>query len=138
MSPATRSHAERPVLFAGAGSALYSRAAFLDAGGFDEDFFAYLEDVDLGWRLNLFGGTVVLAPQAVTYRRSGEASARGSSAQQLRLVERNALSMIYKNYEAATLERIFPAAVALPAAARHDAVRNRQPEARALGRAPWT
>ena len=110
---ATRSCDERPVLFPGGGSALYSRTAVLDAGAFDEDFFAYLEDADLGWRLNLFGGTVVLAPQAVTYRRSGAASAPRSSAQQLRLVERNALSMIYKNYEAATLERIFPAAVAL-------------------------
>jgi GT2 family glycosyltransferase len=108
--PATRSHDERPLLFACAGSALYSRAALQAAGGFDEDFFACLEDVDLGWRLNLAGGRVVLAPKAVTYQRS---AAKSSVAQQLRLVERNALSMIYKNYEAATLERVLPAAIAL-------------------------
>ena len=59
-----------------AGSALFSRAAFLDAGGFDEDFFAYFEDVDLGWRLNLFGERVVLAPRAVTYHRLHGTSSR--------------------------------------------------------------
>jgi GT2 family glycosyltransferase len=110
---ANRSDEERRLLFACAGSALYSRAALLEAGGFDEDFFECLEDADLGWRLNLFGGNVVLAPKAVTYQRSSETSTQRSVTQQLRLVERNALSMIYKNYEAATLERVLPAAIAL-------------------------
>ena len=41
------------MLFACGGSMIVDRAAFLDAGGFDETFFAYFEDVDLGWRLNL-------------------------------------------------------------------------------------
>ena len=40
-------------------------------------------------------------------------SSRWAFAQRLRLLERNALAMIYKNYEAATLERVFPAAIAL-------------------------
>ena len=62
--PATRSYEERPLLSACAGSALFARTAFIDAGGFDEDFFAYFEDVDLGWRLNLFGERVVFAPAA--------------------------------------------------------------------------
>ena len=116
--PATRSDDERPLLYSSAASTLYSRAAFLDAGGFDEKFFSGLEDVDLGWRLNLFGGRVVLARTAVTYRitgtsATGSAAQQGSVAQHVRLAERNALAMIYKNYEAATLERVFPAAVAL-------------------------
>jgi GT2 family glycosyltransferase len=101
------------LLFPCAGSALFSRTAFADAGGFDEDFFAYLEDLDLGWRLNLSGGRVVLAPKAVTYRRGYDASSGSSRAQRLRICERNALSAIYKNYEAATLRRILPAAVGL-------------------------
>jgi GT2 family glycosyltransferase len=104
---------DRPLLFPCAGSALFSRAAFLDAGAFDEDFFAYFEDVDLGWRLNLRGGAVILAPKAVTYHRLHGTSSTFAYAQRLRLFERNALATIYKNYEAATLERIFPAAVAL-------------------------
>jgi len=38
-----------------AAAALYRRQAFLEAGGFDEDFFCYFEDVDLGFRLRLAG-----------------------------------------------------------------------------------
>ncbi|MFL5886598.1 MAG: glycosyltransferase family 2 protein, partial [Thermoleophilaceae bacterium] len=40
-----------------AGAALYRRRAVLDAGGFDERYFAYLEDVELGLRLRLAGYT---------------------------------------------------------------------------------
>ena len=63
--------------------------------------------------MNLFGGTVVLAPDAVTYHRIHGTSSRWAFAQRLRLLERNGLAMIYKNYEASTLERVFPAAVAV-------------------------
>ena len=38
-----------------AAAAMYLREAFLDVGGFDEDFFSYFEDVDLGFRLLLKG-----------------------------------------------------------------------------------
>lgn len=111
--PAMRSYEERALLFPCAGSALFARTAFLDAGGFDDDFFAGFEDVDLGWRLNLFGERVMFAPKAATYRRPRGASPRYALTQRLRLVERNALAMIYKNYDAPTLARIFPAAIAL-------------------------
>jgi GT2 family glycosyltransferase len=111
--PAARASGEERRLFPCDGSALFSRAAFLEAGGFDEDFFACLEAVDLGWRLNVLGHTIVLAPEALTYRRIQSSSSRPASARRLRLLERNALAMIYKNYEASTLERIFPVAIAL-------------------------
>ena len=111
--PSTRAYGEERLLFPCAASALFSRTAFLDAGGFDEEFFAYFEDVDLGWRLNLLGHTVVLAPEAVTYHRLHGTSSRWAFAQRVRLLERNALAMIYKNYEAETLARVLPAAVAL-------------------------
>ncbi len=111
--PATRSYEERALLSPCAGSALFARAAFLDAGGFDEDFFAYFEDVDLGWRLNLFGQRIVFAPKAVTYHRVHGTSSRWAFAHRTRLLERNALAMIYKNYEASTLERVLPAAIGL-------------------------
>jgi GT2 family glycosyltransferase len=111
--PATRSYEERALLSPCGGSVLFDRAAFLDAGGFDEDFFAYFEDVDLGWRLNLFGRRVVFSPLAVTYHRVHGTSSRWAYTQRLRLFERNALSLIYKNYEMATLRRVFPAAIGL-------------------------
>jgi len=50
-----------------AAAALYPRQEFLDAGGFDEDYFSYLEDVDLGFRLRLRGLTCMLVPHAVVH-----------------------------------------------------------------------
>ena len=106
-----------PLLFARGGSALFTRAAFLEAGGFDDAFFGLvggsLEDVDLGWRLNLLGHSIAYAPEAVAYRGRPAAAAPWDGIRQLRLVERNALAMIYKNYEGATLEHVFPVAIAL-------------------------
>jgi N-acetylglucosaminyl-diphospho-decaprenol L-rhamnosyltransferase len=46
-------------------AAAFDRAAFLDAGGFDETIFAYLEDLDLALRMRLAGGRCVLARNAV-------------------------------------------------------------------------
>ncbi|MBK8418365.1 MAG: glycosyltransferase family 2 protein [Anaerolineales bacterium] len=50
-----------------AAAALYPCQEFLDAGGFDEDYFSYLEDVDLGFRLRLRGLTCLLVPQALVH-----------------------------------------------------------------------
>jgi GT2 family glycosyltransferase len=50
-----------------AAAALYSREAILQVGGFDEDFFSYLEDVDLGFRLRLEGHRCLYVPEAVVY-----------------------------------------------------------------------
>jgi GT2 family glycosyltransferase len=53
-------------------AALYPRDAFLDAGGFDERYFCYHEDVDIGFRLRLLGERCQFAPQAVV-RHAGSA-----------------------------------------------------------------
>lgn len=105
--------AERELLFACGGSMLVSRHVFLDTGGFDDDFFAYFEDVDLGWRLSVLGHRIVLAPKAVTYHRLHGTSGAWAIAPRLRLYERNALATIFKNYEDATLARVLPAAIGL-------------------------
>jgi GT2 family glycosyltransferase len=110
---AGREYDARPLLFACGGSMLISREAYVEAGGFDRDFFAYFEDVDLGWRMSLLGYRIVLAPKAVTYHRLHGSFGRVALAQKLRLYERNALAMIYKNYEDESLQRVLPAAIAL-------------------------
>jgi GT2 family glycosyltransferase len=75
-----------------AGAGLYRREAVLAAGGFDERYFAYLEDVDLGLRLRLRGWTCRYEP-AVAHHVGG-----GSSAQLERpllgWVERNTLLLV--------------------------------------------
>jgi GT2 family glycosyltransferase len=50
-----------------AASALYRRLALEQVGGFDEDFFCYAEDVDLGFRLRLQGHRCLFVPEAVSY-----------------------------------------------------------------------
>lgn len=48
-------------------AALYRREDFLEIGGFDEDYFSYFEDVDLGFRLRLAGKRCLYVPEAVVH-----------------------------------------------------------------------
>lgn len=50
-----------------AAAGLYRRDALISVGGFDEDFFCYVEDVDLGFRLRLMGHRCLLVPGAVVH-----------------------------------------------------------------------
>jgi GT2 family glycosyltransferase len=50
-----------------AGAALYRRDALVEVGGFDEDYFCYVEDVDLGFRLRLAGYRALYVPDAVVH-----------------------------------------------------------------------
>ena len=59
-----------------AAAALYRRDALEAVGGFDEDFFCYFEDVDLGFRLRLAGHRCLLVPDAVAYH-AGSATTGG-------------------------------------------------------------
>jgi GT2 family glycosyltransferase len=64
-------------VFSPCGAAMMiDRALFLEMGGFDERFFCYCEDVDLGYRLRLRGEPVLLAPHAVV-RHEGSVSTGG-------------------------------------------------------------
>jgi GT2 family glycosyltransferase len=103
--------APRPALFACGAAMLVDRARFLASGGFDADYFAYFEDVDLGWRLWLEGERVLFVPAAVAYHHhhgSGLDDERRTA-----LLELNALASIVKNYEDANLARVLPAALLL-------------------------
>ena len=50
-----------------AAAALYRRSALHKIGGFDEDYFCYVEDVDLGFRLRLAGYRCLYVPQSVAH-----------------------------------------------------------------------
>ncbi len=63
--PVFAAGAVRPVFSACAAAALYPRQAFLSVGGLDEEYFAYYEDVDIGFRLRLAGLKCILVPSAV-------------------------------------------------------------------------
>jgi GT2 family glycosyltransferase len=58
---------QKEVFSACAAAALIRREDFLQAGGFDEDYFSYFEDVDLGFRLRLDGKKCLYIPDAVVH-----------------------------------------------------------------------
>lgn len=84
--------------FANGGSMLIRKDVFLEAGGFDSDYFAYYEDVDLGWRLWLYGQKVVFARGAITYHRHGATTRKIPEFKKRFLRQRNALFTVLKNY----------------------------------------
>ncbi len=59
-------------------SAVYERSLFLEMGGFDERFFCYCEDVDLGMRLQLSDEKCVFLPGAVIHHKGSATSGRYS------------------------------------------------------------
>lgn len=112
--PAERAPAENgPQLFANGGAMLVDRRVFLEIGGFDEDYFAYFEDVDLGWRLWVCGYQVVLCPTAVAYHRHHATASTMYPYQTRLLFERNALATIIKNYDDEHLNKVLSPALML-------------------------
>jgi GT2 family glycosyltransferase len=91
---------EEDVFGPSAAAALYSRRILRAAGEFDEDFFAYYEDVDLAWRGRLAGGRCRYIPRAVV-RHHHSATWGRVSRRKLFLLERNRLWTLWKNYPAA-------------------------------------
>jgi GT2 family glycosyltransferase len=84
------------VFSACAGAAVYRRAAFDGAGGFDERLFAYLEDVDLGLRLRLAGWRCAYEPVVARHARHGSDAAGAPSIDAL--VARNTLLLVAKAF----------------------------------------
>jgi len=80
-----------------AGAALYRREMLDEIGLFDEDFFAYHEDVDLAWRARSRGWRCVYNPRAVVYHVHSGTGLEGSAFKN-RLLGRNKIWTIVKNY----------------------------------------
>jgi GT2 family glycosyltransferase len=95
--------------FVNGGAMMIKRKVFIEAGGFDEDFFAYYEDVDLGWRLWVLGYKVVFSPKSIVYHHH-HGTSRAISEDKLRfLKERNSIYSVFKNYDDENLSRVFSA-----------------------------
>ena len=105
----------RKTLFACGGAMAMDREAYFDVGGFDEEFFAYYEDVDLGWRTWVLGYEVRYAPTAVCYHHHSSTSGR-VPVERLRLLQiRNPQLACVKNYDDENLRRVLPAMLGLAA-----------------------
>jgi GT2 family glycosyltransferase len=97
-----------PVFSSCAGAALYRRSAFEAVGLFDEDFFAYLEDVDWGFRAQLASLRCWYVPSAVAFHVGGATSSKVSGMRRA-LLARNAYWLILKNFPARVAARNGPA-----------------------------
>jgi GT2 family glycosyltransferase len=99
LATADEPRAGAELLFACGGNMISRRDALLALGGFDNDYFAYLEDVDLGWRTWLSGKRVTYEPRAVVRHKSSATSNRLGDFERGVLFERNALQTVLKNAE---------------------------------------
>jgi GT2 family glycosyltransferase len=76
-------------------AAMYRRAMLEDVGVFDEDFFAYADDAELGLRGRIAGWRCLYAPGAVVRHHRGATLGLGS-ARRLTLIERNRVLLVVK------------------------------------------
>lgn len=103
----------KDVLF-GTGAAMFMPTAlYREVGGFDERFFMFYEDVDLGWRLNLLGYRVRYVPESVAYHKHHVTMKKFGNFREAYLLERNALLSMYKNLDDESLAKALPGAMAL-------------------------
>lgn len=108
-------------VFGGCGGAVaYRRAAWEEAGGFDEQLFMYLEDVDLAWRLRLLGWEARFAPQARVYHHL---SASGGGTLASFYTGRNTLWVLARDVPGPLLRRYWLAIVRAQLRIARDALR---------------
>jgi len=86
---------QEEVLWPDGCAALYRRAMLDEVGGFDEEFFAYADDAELGLRARIAGWTCLYAPGAVVKHHRG-ATLGLNSARRLTLIERNRVLLVVK------------------------------------------
>jgi GT2 family glycosyltransferase len=92
------------VFGASGGAALYRREMLSDIGGFDESFFAYLEDVDVAWRARMKGWRCLYVPGAVVSHQHSATLGHGST-RKYYLVGRNRIRLLAKNADPRLLRR---------------------------------
>ena len=85
------------VFTACAGAAIYRKKVFHEIGYFDESHFAYLEDVDIGYRARIYGYLNVFCPDALVYHVGSGTSGSKYNSFKVKLSARNSIWLNYKN-----------------------------------------
>ncbi|MBO5998875.1 MAG: glycosyltransferase family 2 protein [Lachnospiraceae bacterium] len=86
-----------PVFSSCAGAAIYRMRCFEEIGLFDERHFCYLEDVDIGWRAQIFGYRSRCRTDAVVYHKGSAASGSRYNVFKQELAAANNYYIQYKN-----------------------------------------
>ena len=100
---------DRDVFGACAGAALYRRDFFARVGLFDQDFFAYLEDVDLNLRARRVGCRCRFLAAAIVWHIGSATSGSKINPLTIRLSTRNNINVLAKNYPLSLALRYLPA-----------------------------
>lgn len=80
-----------------AGAAIYRKSILGEIGLFEEVFFAYLEDVDLGYRARIHGYKNIYCPQAIIYHVGSATSGSKYNSFKIKISSRNTIYLIKKN-----------------------------------------
>lgn len=80
-----------------AGAAVYNKSILNEIGFFDDEFFAYMEDVDLALRAKINGYRNLLCPDAIVYHIGSATSGSRYNEFKVKLAARNNVWVVYKN-----------------------------------------
>lgn len=80
-----------------AGAAIYRRKVFQKIGYFDESHFAYLEDIDIGYRAKIYGYKNMYCPTALVFHVGSGTSGSKYNGFKVKLSARNSVWLNYKN-----------------------------------------
>ena len=80
-----------------AGAALYKKSVFTEIGLFDDNFFVYMEDVDLAIRSQIYGYKNLLCPDAIVYHIGSATSGSRYNEFKVKIAARNNVWTVYKN-----------------------------------------
>ena len=97
----------KEVAFASGAAMLVKREVIEKVGAFDEDYYMYLEDTDLSWRIRLAGYKVIFVPESIVWHKYEFSKGK----QKFFYLERNRLAMMSTNLERRTKALLIPPAI---------------------------
>lgn len=103
---------DREITYASGASLIIKKEAYLNIGEIDGDFFAYLEDQDLGWRARMKGYKIVLSSKSKMWHKY-KFQKNSRNHRKFFMLERNRLYFIFKNYSCKTIFFILPVFIAM-------------------------
>ena len=96
--PIERCSEKREIFSSCAGAALYRKSVLEEIGLFDENFFAYVEDIDLAYRSQIYGYHNYFCPTSIVYHYGSATSGSRYNEFKIGLAARNNVFLIYKNF----------------------------------------
>lgn len=99
---------ERRIFAACGGASILRRSILKQIGGLDENHFAYLEDIDLGYRARIHGYYNIYIPGAVVYHAGSGASGSRYNRFKVDLTSKNSVYLLYKNMPVIQIILNFP------------------------------